>query len=44
MDGDGQMNPEYLDKLIMPIIEKKADYVPKATASTTLMRYNQCQK
>jgi glycosyltransferase involved in cell wall biosynthesis len=26
MDGDGQMNPEYLDKLIMPIIEKKANY------------------
>ena len=26
MDGDGQMNPDYLNRLIMPIIEKKADY------------------
>lgn len=26
MDGDGQMDPDYLDKLIDPIVEEEADY------------------
>ncbi|PLW92291.1 MAG: glycosyl transferase family 2 [Marinilabiliales bacterium] len=26
MDGDGQMDPEYLDKLLKPLRENKADY------------------
>ena len=26
MDGDGQMDPVYFDKLIEPIINNKADY------------------
>jgi len=26
VDGDGQMNPEYIEKLIYPIVKNKADY------------------
>lgn len=26
LDGDGQMNPDYLEKLIQPILDSKADY------------------